>query len=242
MRPIFSSREFVLGDNLDFPADILPIGAHHSNSDSKDFVLFCSESLYKQLSGSISTEPTGYFIFCYLLHGRFHYSKFYNSDYTIVDAINRKVTQVGNILLLLNPFSGTKRAQQIFTEIVEPLFTLARVSFELVKTTHENHAFELMQSLDYNKYSVVCAISGDGLFHEVVNGLLSRKDFPSSNITLATIGAGTSNAIAHNLQLYTPEECVFAILSRNTTLMDAFSIIQGNSVFYSHLHSFFYLI
>lgn len=38
------------------------------------------------------------------------------------------------------------------------------------------HAFELARDLDMSMYDAAVTVSGDGLFHEFVNGLMARAD------------------------------------------------------------------
>ena len=44
-------------------------------------------------------------------------------------------------------------------------------------TEKANHAYEIVQSLKFKEYDSIVSCSGDGLFHEIVNGLCNRPDW-----------------------------------------------------------------
>ena len=46
--------------------------------------------------------------------------------------------------------------------------------------------------MDINKYSAIATVGGDGSFHEVVNGMLMRKDGQRLPVTLIPNGSGNS--------------------------------------------------
>jgi sphingosine kinase len=97
------------------------------------------------------------------------------------------------ILFILNPFSGTKGSKKVYHSVVLPMLRMAGLEdqHELYETEHMFHATELGKSLDVSKYRCAVTISGDGVFHEFMDGLLSRKDWSDAiQLPLGTIGAG----------------------------------------------------
>jgi sphingosine kinase len=80
-------------------------------------------------------------------------------------------------LVLLNPFGGTKRADTIYRTVVEPMFSAAGLEVRLVRTERPLHAKEIAQQFPVDSVDAVVTISGDGLFHEILNGLVSRPDW-----------------------------------------------------------------
>ncbi|KAJ3363542.1 hypothetical protein HDU91_002942 [Kappamyces sp. JEL0680] len=142
------------------------------------------------------------------------------------------------ILLILNPFGGTNRALKTYNSIVLPIIKLAGLEevHEMIATTHPNHAMELGRDLVTANYRAAATISGDGVFHEFMNGLLSRKDWQvSSQLPIGTIGAGTSNALGQNLDLAHQGLATLALIKGQHKKMDVLSIIQNGQVSYSHL-------
>jgi sphingosine kinase len=58
------------------------------------------------------------------------------------------------------------------------------------------HAKEIGQTVDTKQYDAIVTVSGDGLMHELVNGLLDRDDWlDASLIPLGIIPAGLSIVI-----------------------------------------------
>lgn len=50
---------------------------------------------------------------------------------------------------------------------------------------------EIGRNLDVENYRCAATISGDGVFHELMNGILSRPDWKeSSRLPLGIIGSG----------------------------------------------------
>lgn len=44
-------------------------------------------------------------------------------------------------------------------------------------TTHAHHATEICQRLDLSSCDIIATVSGDGLLHEAVQGLMARPDW-----------------------------------------------------------------
>lgn len=85
------------------------------------------------------------------------------------------------VLVFVNPHSGTKKSLHIFQEVLQPLLNDFGLSFELFVTQRAKEAQEYIQSVENvsEKYSTIVIVSGDGLLFEVIQGLLSRKDYKS---------------------------------------------------------------
>ena len=77
----------------------------------------------------------------------------------------------------------------------------AEIEHELVTTTHQGHAEEIAKNLKVGEYTGIAVVSGDGLFHEVVNGIMSREDAEqaSKQICLVPIPGGSGNALAASI-------------------------------------------
>ncbi len=58
-------------------------------------------------------------------------------------------------------------------------------------TTHRYHAKEIARDLNIRQYDAIVSISGDGVLHEVVNGLMERPDaVVAHKLPLGAIPAG----------------------------------------------------
>ena len=97
-----------------------------------------------------------------------------------------------NALILLNPWGGLKKARSIYSGIVQPMFRLAAVEHTLIETERPLHAADIGESFDISKFDALVTISGDGLFHELLNGIMKRADWRKVlSIPIGIIPAGT---------------------------------------------------
>merc|ERR1712192_13454 len=89
--------------------------------------------------------------------------------------------------------------------VVKPMLKMATdymphlISFTHVETQFRNHAYKLLNEGDLiDEYNVIMAIGGDGIVHEIVNGILERPDCESvvRRVHLCAIPAGLNNSLA----------------------------------------------
>uniref|UniRef100_A0A915JAY7 DAGKc domain-containing protein n=1 Tax=Romanomermis culicivorax TaxID=13658 RepID=A0A915JAY7_ROMCU len=118
-----------------------------------------------------------------------------------------------NLLIFVNPFGGKGKAKLICNHFVRPLLDLANLQYKVIETRRANHARDSMLTKDYGStVDGILAVGGDGLFSEVMNGLLirSQKDagknvdnrnenFAAFEHRIAAIPAGSTNAFAYTL-------------------------------------------
>lgn len=104
-------------------------------------------------------------------------------------------------LILVNPASGKGKALKVATEKLLPIMAEADIEHTLVTTEHQNHALEIVRDLNIEEYTGVAVVSGDGLFHEVVNGLMQRTDaaIAVTRLALIPIPAGSGNSLAASI-------------------------------------------
>ena len=63
-------------------------------------------------------------------------------------------------------------------------------------TERPNHARELCPAIDVNAFDAIVCISGDGLIHEVLNGLAERPDaIQALQLPIAMIPSGMPSAL-----------------------------------------------
>ena len=53
--------------------------------------------------------------------------------------------------------------------------------------TEKNHAKELCHSIHLQSYDAIVSVSGGGLVHEIINGIMSRKDWYSRIFVCAVL-------------------------------------------------------
>ncbi|KAL5963033.1 Ceramide kinase [Taenia solium] len=79
-----------------------------------------------------------------------------------------------SLLVFVNPYGGKKLAETMFYSTVRPIFELAGIHTKVVVTTHQGHCKNYMLVEDLRSYDGVIAVGGDGLFSELLHGLLYR--------------------------------------------------------------------
>eukprot|EP00898_Chlorokybus_atmophyticus_P008441 jgi/Chlat1/8599/Chrsp86S07994 len=84
--------------------------------------------------------------------------------------------------VFVNPYGGKRMALNIWLSKVAPLFELAGIQCHVIQTQRAGHARDHMAQAtaeELNGYDGVVVVGGDGLFNEVLNGLLWNGVMPS---------------------------------------------------------------
>ncbi|XP_061433018.1 sphingosine kinase 2-like isoform X1 [Lethenteron reissneri] len=113
------------------------------------------------------------------------------------------------LLILVNPFSGTKKAQLRCQRILHPMMEEADMQHHTIITERAGHASTLVQQMDLSEWDGIVIVSGDGLLFEVINGLMSRPDWKDAiRIPLGIFPCGSGNALAGSINHYTGHDMV----------------------------------
>lgn len=113
------------------------------------------------------------------------------------------------VLVLLNPQGGKGKALQLFQSRVQPFLEEAEITFKLILTERKNHARELVCAEELGHWDTLAVMSGDGLMHEVVNGLMERPDWETAiQKPLCSLPGGSGNALAASVNHYAGYEQV----------------------------------
>ncbi|XP_059527297.1 sphingosine kinase 1 isoform X1 [Myotis daubentonii] len=125
------------------------------------------------------------------------------------------------VLVLLNPRGGKGKGLQLFRSHVQPRLAQADVSYRLMLTERRNHARELVGAEELGRWDALVVMSGDGLMHEVVNGLMERPDWETAiRKPLCSLPAGSGNALAASVNHYAGyEQVTNEDLLNNCTLL-----------------------
>jgi sphingosine kinase len=104
------------------------------------------------------------------------------------------------VKVIINPFGGRGTAGKGYVQHAAPILTAAGCTVDVVETTHQGHAEQLAATLDIDAWDVVACVSGDGIPHEVFNGLAKqpRPQKALRKIAVAQIPGGTGNGLAWN--------------------------------------------
>ncbi|KAL4517220.1 hypothetical protein Ndes2437B_g06825 [Nannochloris sp. 'desiccata'] len=106
-----------------------------------------------------------------------------------------------HLLVLINPFGGKKQGVDVYNKHVAPVFDHAGIKSTVCRTQFSGHARNLildMPSSELSSYDGVVAVGGDGLFHEIVNGLLSLRSKAVKRTPTGSSGDGLSSTLLQN--------------------------------------------
>ena len=132
------------------------------------------------------------------------------------NAVADRQHQPKKLLVFINPFGGKRKANGIWEKEVEPLFKMANISYEVMKTERADHALEAVRELNaarWNQLDGIISVGGDGLFNEVLYASIIRTqvaegknynnaEIPALNtprVRFGIIGAGSANSIVSSV-------------------------------------------
>jgi len=142
------------------------------------------------------------------------------------------------IKVIINPFGGQGNAAKIFARDVEPILRAAKCELDTEATTHQGHAVEIAQNLDVDKFDVVACCSGDGVPHEVFNGLAKQDKARRAlrKIAVTQLPGGSGNAMSLNLNgTNSPSLAALAVVKGIRAPLDLIAITQGQNRLLSFL-------
>lgn len=135
------------------------------------------------------------------------------------------------IKVLVNPFGGQGSASRLYNKHIAPIFAAAQCILDVETTKHNGHGVEIAQSLDIEAFDAVACCSGDGIPHEVWNGLSKRPDAARAlvKIALAQLPCGSGNAMSLNFNgTSSPSLAALAVVKGLRTPLDLVSVTQGD--------------
>ncbi|XP_051974746.1 ceramide kinase-like isoform X2 [Xyrauchen texanus] len=148
---------------------------------------------------------------------------------TIRELLSLLTNRPKNLLVYINPYGGKQRGKQIYDHKVAPVFSRASISTDVIVTERVNHARDhLKMEADLKKYDGVVCVGGDGMFSEIMHGLVSRTqrdacvDENSSEETLVPCGLRIGIIPAGST------DCVcYATVGSNDPVTSALHIVVG---------------
>ncbi|XP_039958932.1 sphingosine kinase 2 [Bactrocera tryoni] len=126
------------------------------------------------------------------------------------------------LLIFLNPKSGSGKGREMFHKQMAPVLKEADVPYELHVTAHYNFAREYVRKHSdlLRSYSGIVVASGDGLFYEVLNGIMEREDWRAitRQLPLGIVPCGSGNGLARSIaylykEPYGPKPILYATLT-----------------------------
>tara|TARA_A100000164_G_scaffold208797_1_gene185099 strand:- start:3900 stop:4787 length:888 start_codon:yes stop_codon:yes gene_type:complete len=135
-----------------------------------------------------------------------------------------------NLFMIVNPHGGLKKGLRILDKI-KPIFNKKNIKLEILETKYAGHAQKFSNELDFSGYDGICAIGGDGTMHEIINGILKRKD--QKKLPIGLITGGTGNAFMHDLDCLNPEHAAKRIAKGFKRSIDVVKVQNKNDVIYA---------
>ncbi len=134
------------------------------------------------------------------------------------------------IHLIFNPHSGHGKGAKMYPKILD---RLRAAGHEVIphQTLYRFHATEIVKTLNLYETDAVISAGGDGTSYEVLNGMMknSCKNLPP----IGVIPVGTGNSFAKDLNIYTAEDGINAILGEQNRPVDVVSFItEGNEHYF----------
>ncbi|CAI4035172.1 hypothetical protein SMKI_12G3170 [Saccharomyces mikatae IFO 1815] len=174
-----------------------------SNSSSS---LISSKSPFTKLVEVIFARPRRHDVVpkrvSLLIDYKPHPSPHLNEDGDLVEEILKRsyknTRRNKSIFVIINPFGGKGKAKKLFMTKAKPLLLASQCSIEVVYTKYPGHAIEIAREMDIDQYDTIACASGDGIPHEVINGLYRRPDHVKAfnKLAITEIPCGSGNAMS----------------------------------------------
>eukprot|EP01138_Halocafeteria_seosinensis_P002862 gb/GECG01002923.1/.p1 GENE.gb/GECG01002923.1/~~gb/GECG01002923.1/.p1 ORF type:complete len:606 (+),score=48.31 gb/GECG01002923.1/:1-1818(+) len=105
------------------------------------------------------------------------------------------------VKVIISPVSGPGKGPRFWEDVWKDMFKNANVAFDTVYTERSAHATEIAGTLNVARYNGIVCIGGDGMVHEVVQGLMTRSDWKVaiSKLSIGVLPGGSGNGIARSL-------------------------------------------
>ncbi|XP_029009857.1 ceramide kinase-like isoform X2 [Betta splendens] len=135
------------------------------------------------------------------------------------------------LLVYINPFGGKRQGKRVYEQKVAPLFLQAGIFTDVIVTEYANHARDhLRTEAELKQFDGVVCVGGDGMFSEIVHGLIWRTQIDGGvdvncpdeallpcSLRIGIIPAGSTDCIC------------FATVGTNDPVTSALHIIVGDS-------------
>ena len=101
------------------------------------------------------------------------------------------------IIVFVNPASGTGIARKLFRKILRPALENDNLHYEHIETEYPGHAKDIMQNTQLQNVGGIVTISGDGLIHEIINGIYSLPNWEHilQTTPIGFLPGGSGNAL-----------------------------------------------
>lgn len=129
------------------------------------------------------------------------------------------------LVLIANPCSRGAVSAEIIDRVRERL-EAARFAVDLYVTRHHEHGLSLLDGLPLDTYDAVVAMGGDGTNYHVLNSVLNNCTAGQRPPTLGIIPVGRGNSFARDLNLFSVDDGVNAVIGADTRPVDVCTFSQ----------------
>lgn len=143
-----------------------------------------------------------------------------------------------SILVLVNPHGGKGKAVKLFLSKSKPILEAAEAHVEVKETKYSQHATDIAKSLDPEQYDIIACASGDGIPHEVLNGIYQRQDRADvfNKIAVTQLPCGSGNAMSESCHgTNNPSFAALSLLKATTVNLDLMACSQDDKTYVSFL-------
>ncbi|XP_062990185.1 ceramide kinase [Elgaria multicarinata webbii] len=159
------------------------------------------------------------------------------------ELLDSQISRPKHLLVYINPYGGKRQGEKLYEQKVAPLFSLASISTDVIVTEHANHAKDNLFEVNLEKYDGVVCVGGDGMFSEVMHGLIGRTQKDSGidqnnpkaplvqcNIRIGIIPAGSTDCICYaTVGVNDPVTSALHIIVGDTQPLDVSSVHCNNT-------------
>jgi len=137
-------------------------------------------------------------------------------------------TPTRNYLVYVNPFSGSGKAIRMYKSYLRKVLAEAEITHKCIQTEHAGHARDDVKRIALHNYDGIVIVSGDGLVHEVINGLMDRQDRDEAiKMPIGIVPGGSGNALAAAIIYASFRKHPIPIMS---PYLSIFEVIRGRAV------------
>jgi diacylglycerol kinase (ATP) len=128
-------------------------------------------------------------------------------------------------LVIWNPIAGNGASAKLWP-LIEPALREGGWVFDVARTQAPLHAIRLAEQAKRDGYETIIAVGGDGIIHEVVNGLMrATNEEPNCKLGVIPVGSGNDFSKMVNLRALDWQTAVQRIFAGNTVWFDVGKVI-----------------
>ena len=130
-------------------------------------------------------------------------------------------------LIIVNPVSGSGRNKNVISHL-----EMAFPSSPILVTERVGHPYDITLNHSLHSINGIIAMGGDGTMHEVINGMMDRKD--SIKLPIGLIPGGTGNSFMHDLDCLDPIKAIELIQAGGIKEIDLMQVKMPEGTSYAY--------